>query len=74
MTYFIYARDGASQIVLKKGQPGPSCARELKEMGRVEVEFAATKSLPLPEPLLRHLCLKVEVPMSDTQHDRFQSA
>jgi hypothetical protein len=40
MTYFIYARDGTSQIVLKRESEDAAHkkARELKEMGWLEVE------------------------------------
>jgi hypothetical protein len=41
MTYFIYARDGTGQIVLKRDSEDAALknARELKEMGWFEVEI-----------------------------------
>jgi hypothetical protein len=41
MTYFIYARDGTSQIVLKRDNEDGALkkARELKEIGWFEVEI-----------------------------------
>jgi hypothetical protein len=41
MTYFIYARDGTSQIVLKQDSEDAALkkARELKEIGWLEVEI-----------------------------------
>jgi hypothetical protein len=45
MTYFIYARDGTSQIVLKRDSEDAAAkkARELKEMGWFEVEIRQDK-------------------------------
>jgi hypothetical protein len=45
MTYFIYARDGTSQIVLKRDSEDAAVkkARELKEMGWFEVEIRKDK-------------------------------
>jgi hypothetical protein len=45
MTYFIYARDGTSQIVLKRDCEDAAAkkARELKEMGWFEVEIRQDK-------------------------------
>jgi|SoimicMinimDraft_8_1059736.scaffolds.fasta_scaffold360547_1 hypothetical protein len=41
MTYFIYARDGTSQIVLKRDSEDAALkkARELREIGWFEVEI-----------------------------------
>ena len=41
MTYFIYARDGTSQIVLKRDsdEAAQKKARELREMGWFDVEI-----------------------------------
>jgi len=45
MTYFISARDGTSQIVLKRDSEDAAAkkARELKEMGWFEVEVRQDK-------------------------------
>jgi hypothetical protein len=45
MTYFIYARDGTSQIVLRRDTEDAAVkkARELKEMGWFEVEVRQDK-------------------------------
>jgi hypothetical protein len=45
MTYFIYARDGTGQIVLKRDSEDAALkkARELKEMGWYEVEIRQDK-------------------------------
>jgi hypothetical protein len=45
MTYFIYARDGTSQIVLKRDSEDAALkkARELKDMGWFEVDISQEK-------------------------------
>jgi hypothetical protein len=45
MTYFIYARDGTGQIVLKRDSEDAALkkARELKEMGWFEVDIRQDK-------------------------------
>lgn len=45
MTYFIYARDGTSQIVLKRDSEDAALkkARELKDMGWFEVDIRQEK-------------------------------
>jgi hypothetical protein len=49
MTYFIYARDGTSQIILKRDSEDAAQkkARELKEIGWFEVEIRSDKK-PAP--------------------------
>ena len=69
MTYFIYARDGTSQIVLKRDndEAAQKKAHELREMGWFDVEIRqperAARSPPPPDEPLRHQPYsKVEVP------------
>ena len=76
MTYFIYARDGTSQIVLKRDNEDAALkkARELKEIGWFEVEIRRDrKPAVADEPLSLKLYTCLRCHMSDTAHYRFQS-